>query len=142
MQFRTTVDNLDQFAKQFWHLAGDLKIFAFHGNMGAGKTTLITALCRYKGVDGVMSSPTFSIINEYVSEGSVENIFHIDLYRLKNEAEVLQAGVEECIFSGSICMIEWPEIAPALFDESSVHIFIEPISESERSIEIKLPSPS
>jgi tRNA threonylcarbamoyladenosine biosynthesis protein TsaE len=138
MLFRTSVTELENFAEQFWTKVKDSKIFAFHGKMGAGKTTIINALCHYKNTKDVTSSPTFSIINEYSyteNEGN-KKIFHIDLYRLKDEEEVIQAGIEDCIYSGSICMVEWPEKAPGLFDENTVHIFIEPVSETEREVDV------
>jgi tRNA threonylcarbamoyladenosine biosynthesis protein TsaE len=140
MLFHVSLDELKSFAQQFWNYVKDKKVFAFHGEMGAGKTTIISALCHYKGVDDVTGSPTFSIINEYsYSENDqAKKMFHIDLYRLKNEQEVVQAGVEDCIYSGSVCMIEWPEKAPGLFDEDAVHVFIEPVSVTERKVEVKL----
>jgi tRNA threonylcarbamoyladenosine biosynthesis protein TsaE len=140
MLFHVSLDELKSFAQQFWNYVKDKKVFAFHGEMGAGKTTIISALCHYKGVDDVTGSPTFSIINEYsYSENDqAKKMFHIDLYRLKDEQEVVQAGVEDCIYSGSVCMIEWPEKAPGLFDEDAVHVFIEPVSVTERKVEVKL----
>jgi tRNA threonylcarbamoyladenosine biosynthesis protein TsaE len=141
MLFQITIDELNRFAEQFWSYVNDAKVFAFHGEMGAGKTTIISSLCHYKGTNDVTGSPTFSIINEYsyVEEGESKKIFHIDLYRLKDEEEVVQAGVEDCVYSGSVCMVEWPEKAPALFDEETVHVFIEASGEKERKVEIQLP---
>jgi tRNA threonylcarbamoyladenosine biosynthesis protein TsaE len=140
MEFWVTKDHLNEFAAAFWKAVGNGKIFAFHGQMGAGKTTLISFLCHYKGTKDVTGSPTFSIINEYIVEGT-QKIYHIDLYRLKDEEEVMQTGVEDCVDSGDICMIEWPEKAPQLFDEKTVHVFIEPTSERERMVILKLPAP-
>jgi tRNA threonylcarbamoyladenosine biosynthesis protein TsaE len=141
MLFQISLGALKNFAKQFWNYADGKKVFAFHGEMGAGKTTIIGALCHYKGVEDVTGSPTFSIINEYsYSENSeFKKMFHIDLYRLKDEEEVVQAGVEDCIYSGSVCMVEWAEKAPGLFDEDTVHVYIEPVSAEERKVEVKLP---
>jgi tRNA threonylcarbamoyladenosine biosynthesis protein TsaE len=138
MRFHISLSELESFAGTFWKAAKEKKVFAFHGQMGAGKTTIISALCHYKGTKDVTGSPTFSIINEYsyVDRGEQGKIFHIDLYRLKDEEEVVQAGVEDCICSGSICMVEWPEKAPALFDDKTVHIFIHPVSETLREIEM------
>src|SRR5690349_21666495 len=142
MHFEISLQNIDAFAEQFWHKANDAKVFAFHGEMGAGKTTLITALCRKKGVTDTIGSPTFSIINEYslIEAGLIKKIYHIDLYRLKDEEEVMQAGVEDVVYSGEIVMIEWPEKAPHLLDEKTVHIRIGLLSENKRQIEISLPS--
>ena len=136
MQFEVKLDELEKFAADFWRNVKDSKVFAFHGVMGAGKTTLINTLCHYKGTKDATGSPTFSIINEYsyAENGVGKKIFHIDLYRLKDEQEVMQAGVEDCVYSGSVCMVEWPEKAPHLFDEKAVHVFIEPISETERKV--------
>jgi tRNA threonylcarbamoyladenosine biosynthesis protein TsaE len=122
---------LHSFAQEFWRLAGHTK----------GKTTLIEALCSAKGVKEHTSSPTFSIINQYAyTEGGEEKtIYHIDLYRLKDEEEIIQAGVEDCVYSGNICMIEWPQKAPDLFDEKVAKITIESVSETERTIKMELP---
>ena len=112
-------------------------MFAFHGNMGAGKTTFIHALCDVKGVKDVVGSPTFSIINEYVyKNGGDKKIFHIDLYRLKDEEEALQAGVEDCLYSDHISFVEWPERAPGIFPEDTVHVYIELIDSANRQLRI------
>ncbi|HEX2606261.1 MAG TPA: tRNA (adenosine(37)-N6)-threonylcarbamoyltransferase complex ATPase subunit type 1 TsaE [Flavisolibacter sp.] len=142
MEFQVHKDQLSSFAREFWQLADAYRLFAFHGEMGAGKTTTITALCESKGVKEAMGSPTFSIINEYAYEegGSLQKIYHIDLYRLKDEEEIIRAGVEDCFYSGAVCLVEWPEKAPQLFDENTVHIYLEPVSETERIIKIELPS--
>jgi tRNA threonylcarbamoyladenosine biosynthesis protein TsaE len=112
--------------------------------MGAGKTTLIEALCAAKGVKEHTSSPTFSIINQYgyPEAGEEKLIYHIDLYRLRDEEEIIQAGVEDCIYSGSVCMIEWPQKAPGLFDETVTRIFINPVDATHRSVKIDLPGGS
>ena len=135
MQLRVTLTNIDDFAEKFWQLAGNNKVFAFHGNMGAGKTTTIAALCRHKGVTDALGSPTFSIINEYYfPEGK---IFHIDLYRLKDEQEAIRAGVEDCLYSDHICFVEWPEKAPGIFPPDTVHAFIEVIDLETRQLTIQ-----
>lgn len=140
MVFHVELDELQKFAEKFWNSVGEAKVFAFHGQMGAGKTTIIGAICRYKGTKDITASPTFSIINEYDfdEKGTMKKIYHMDLYRLKNEEEVIQAGVEDCIYSGSLCMIEWPEKAPDLFDENTVHVFVETVSENEREVTVVL----
>ncbi len=141
MKFNVTIDRLDSFAKEFWDYVKDAKVFAFHGEMGAGKTTVISVLARFRGTLDITSSPTFSIINEYsfLEQGEEKSFYHIDLYRLNGDQEVMQAGVEDCIYSGEICMVEWPEKSPALFESDAIHVYIETISESERSILVKLP---
>ena len=138
MEWQINVNALDQFAGDFWNAMNKAKVFAFHGQMGAGKTTTIAALCRYKGVKDSIGSPTFSIINEYsfIHENKEQKIYHIDLYRLKDMEEIVQSGVEDCIYSGSICMVEWPDKAPGLFDDSTVHIQISFIDDDTRRIKI------
>lgn len=128
MKFNYKLDGIDEAAARFWQVIGDNKVVAFHGNMGAGKTTFIHALCEIKGVKDVVGSPTFSIINEYYFPNG--KIFHIDLYRLKDEEEAIRAGVEDCLYSDHTCFVEWPEKAPGLFPNNTVHIFIE-VEDSE-----------
>jgi tRNA threonylcarbamoyladenosine biosynthesis protein TsaE len=142
MKLELSLEGLDLFAKQFWGYVKEARVFAFHGQMGAGKTTVISALCHYRGTDDVTASPTFSIINEYAfrENGEDKKICHIDLYRLKDEEEVIQAGVEDCLYSNSICMVEWPEKAPDLFDKETVHVFLHALSPTKREVEIRLPS--
>jgi tRNA threonylcarbamoyladenosine biosynthesis protein TsaE len=142
MEWIISLRELPSFAREFWLSAGDTLVFAFHGQMGAGKTTIIEALCREKGVTDTMGSPTFSIINEYVctDDKGQKSIYHIDLYRLKDEQEVVQAGVEDCVYSGSICFVEWPEKAPGLFDDSTAHIFIDVLSENQRKLNLRFGS--
>jgi len=104
--------------------------------MGSGKTTFIHALCDVKGVKDVVGSPTFSIINEYVFEenGVIQKIYHIDLYRLKDEEEALRAGVEDCLYSDHICFVEWPEKAEDILPEETVHVAIRIVDEQTRQI--------
>lgn len=138
MEMQFTIDQLPQFAAAFWNAVGASKVFLFYGEMGAGKTTTITALCQYKGVAGSVSSPTFSIINEYSYkvENSARKIYHIDLYRLKDLEEMIAAGVEDCIYSGEICFVEWPQKAPELFDENVLHVLIQSVNTQTRNIKI------
>jgi tRNA threonylcarbamoyladenosine biosynthesis protein TsaE len=135
-----SIDGLASFAQHFWQQTGDAKVFLFFGEMGAGKTTIIEALCAAKGVKERMGSPTFSIINQYgYTENGVEKIiYHVDLYRLKDEEEIIAAGVEDCVYSGDTCMIEWPQKAPGLFDDTAVKIFIETTGPTERCINLLL----
>lgn len=139
MELQVSLEKLDDFAATFWDVLKDAKVVLFHGALGAGKTTIIAALCRAKGVQDAVSSPTFSIINEYayMEHGVLKKLFHIDLYRLQSEAEVVQAGVEDCLDSSAICFVEWPEKAPHLFDETVVHLYIEPVSPTERRVKIR-----
>jgi len=120
-------------AVKFWQQWPSQKVFAFHGSMGAGKTTFIHALCSIKGVTGAVGSPTFSIINEYsYPEGK---IYHIDLYRLRDEEEALRAGVEDVLYSGHLCLVEWPERATGIFPQDTVMIKIEAIDPLTRKIQ-------
>jgi tRNA threonylcarbamoyladenosine biosynthesis protein TsaE len=129
------LDNIKIAATKFWKAIGDKKTIALHGNMGAGKTTFIHALCVAKGVKEVISSPTFSIINEYSFPGGM--IYHIDLYRLKDEEEALRVGVEDCLYSNHICFVEWPEKAPGLFPTDTMHAFIEVVNSDTRHLTLK-----
>lgn len=101
----------------------DARVFAFHGEMGAGKTTFIKAICRQLGVKDSMSSPTFSLVNEYLTEIG-ETIYHFDFYRLKSEEEAVQAGLAEQLDSGNYCFVEWPEKVPSILPESKVDVTI------------------
>ncbi|MHB1921256.1 MAG: tRNA (adenosine(37)-N6)-threonylcarbamoyltransferase complex ATPase subunit type 1 TsaE [Chitinophagaceae bacterium] len=144
MEIAYQLPEIHQAAEKFWRESQGAKIFAFHGPMGAGKTTLIKALCQVKGIQETVSSPTFSIINEYKGweqEGCPITIFHLDLYRLSDSLEARQAGVEECFYQDSICLVEWPQRAPSLFPKGTVGVFLrfgpDPLS---RILEIRLPS--
>jgi tRNA threonylcarbamoyladenosine biosynthesis protein TsaE len=139
MELKFSLDNIKEIATLFWKSTSDATVFAFHGNMGAGKTTFIHALCDVKGVMDVVGSPTFSIINEYISKenGADKKIFHIDLYRLKDEQEAIQAGVEDCLYSNRICFVEWPERAPGIFPEGTVHVYIDIADSTHRKLRIE-----
>lgn len=137
--FHVSLEELADFAHKFWGYVKDQKVFAFHGEMGAGKTTIIAALCRHKRVIDTLSSPTFSIINEYcfTENGQARKIYHMDLYRLNSLEEIVAAGVEDCIYSGEICFVEWPEKAPQLLDEKTVHVFINVINATKRTVKVE-----
>ena len=135
MDFTYQLDKIKDAAVWFWETTQDKKVIAFHGDMGAGKTTFIHALCEVKGVKDVVGSPTFSIINEYYfSEGM---IYHIDLYRLKDEQEAIRTGIEDCIYSDHTCFVEWPEKAPGIFPADTVHAFIEVRDSETRHLTIQ-----
>lgn len=134
MELTFTLKEIQTAAKECWELAGNAKVIAFHGEMGAGKTTFIHALCNEKHVTDIVGSPTFSIINEYESKDGA--IFHIDLYRLKDQEEAVQAGVEDCLYSGNICLVEWPERAPTIFPVDTVHVYLNLVTEETRLLRI------
>ncbi|MGY0039527.1 tRNA (adenosine(37)-N6)-threonylcarbamoyltransferase complex ATPase subunit type 1 TsaE [Pedobacter sp. NJ-S-72] len=123
-------EELGNAAEALLGFAGNEKIFAFEGEMGAGKTTFIKALCKKLGVEDVVNSPTFSIVNEYAADGQV--IYHFDFYRIKNLHEVFDIGYEEYFYSGNICLIEWPERIRELMPENYVEVGITALSETQR----------
>ena len=108
------LDELDDVTRQLLAEGGSLPVWLFEGEMGAGKTTLIKALCRGLGVVSMVQSPTFSLVNEYTTRTG-ESIYHFDCYRLRNEAEALDIGIEEYFDSGAHCFIEWPERIESLW---------------------------
>jgi tRNA threonylcarbamoyladenosine biosynthesis protein TsaE len=125
---------IDEMARVFWESFPDKKIYAFQGNIGAGKTSFIRALCAVKNVKETVSSPSFSIINEYGYPGGI--IYHLDLYRLKDEEEAFRAGVEDCLYSGEICLVEWPDRAPGIFPDTTLVISLETLDENTRKIRV------
>ncbi|MFI5133106.1 MAG: tRNA (adenosine(37)-N6)-threonylcarbamoyltransferase complex ATPase subunit type 1 TsaE [Chitinophagales bacterium] len=139
MEWTFSLYDIQETATSFWKAVNHARILAFHGQMGSGKTTFIHALCDVKKVKDVVGSPTFSIINEYVfsEEGKEKKIYHIDLYRLKDEAEAIQAGVEDCLYSDHICLLEWPEKIPSILPEETIPIYIEVIDSNTRRLRIE-----
>lgn len=124
MDVSFTLDTISEAAAAFIKAAGNKKVIAFEAPMGAGKTTFIHAVCEALGVKNNISSPTFSIINQYsAASGAVIN--HIDLYRLKDEEEAINAGVEDALYSGNLCLVEWPNVAPGLFADDTLFVKIE-----------------
>ena len=136
MTIEYSIDEIRDTAAQCIEVINGRKVVAFHGPMGSGKTTLIHAICDEKKVTSPVSSPTFALINEYSFPGG--SIYHIDLYRLNDEEEAVRAGVEDCLYSGKTCLVEWPEKAPSMFPEDTVHFFIEPLDEKKRRLVIQL----
>lgn len=137
MEIQFKIDELSTAVNTFLNTVGNNKVFAFHGEMGMGKTTFISAVCRQLGATNSISSPTFSIINEYATSKG-DALYHIDLYRLKDEQEAIAVGVEDCIYSGSYCFIEWPERTPQLFPETTIHCFLSIVGPDERKLKIIL----
>lgn len=119
------LNDLPRAAEQFIAAMGARKIFAFRGGMGAGKTTLISEICRQMGVEEGIGSPSFSIANEYHALPSGRVLYHFDFYRLESPSEALEIGVDEYFDSGSVCFIEWPEMIGDLIPEETVYVDIE-----------------
>ncbi len=131
-----SLDTIADAASEFIKQMGDNTVFAFHGEMGAGKTTFIKAICEKLGVDDVINSPTFAIINEYRSD-SGELIYHFDFYRINKEEEAFDFGYEDYFFSGSLCFIEWPERIESLLPHDTVHVTVKEIEGGQRQVIIK-----
>ena len=128
------LDNIREAAKQFIANIGDSTVFAFYGNMGAGKTTFVKAVCEELGVDDVITSPTFSIVNEYRSEQTGELIYHFDFYRVKKIEEVYDMGFEDYFYSGALCFIEWPELCEEVLPDDTVKESINEEPDGSRTI--------
>jgi tRNA threonylcarbamoyladenosine biosynthesis protein TsaE len=127
------IREIDKTALSVWEAGKDYKAWAFYAPMGAGKTTLIHAICELLDVTEAVSSPTFALINEY-SSPDAGTIFHMDWYRLKDEQEAIHAGMEDAILSNNYCFIEWPEKAEALLPDKVFRINIELVDENTRKI--------
>lgn len=119
-----STEHLHEAAREFINNMGEGTVFAFYGRMGAGKTTFIKAVCECLGVEDVINSPTFAIVNEYRSATS-ELIYHFDFYRIKKLEEVYDMGYEDYFYSGALCFIEWPELVEELLPEDAVKVRIE-----------------
>lgn len=128
------LDNIREAAKQFIANIGDSTVFAFYGNMGAGKTTFVKAVCEELGVDDVITSPTFSIVNEYRSEQTGELIYHFDFYRVKKIEEVYDMGFEDYFYSGALCFIEWPELCEEVLPDDTVKVYIKEEPDGSRTV--------
>jgi tRNA threonylcarbamoyladenosine biosynthesis protein TsaE len=137
MDVNITLDKIHEAAEHFLELVSGRKVIAFNGEMGAGKTTFIHAICDQLKVKDAVSSPTFSIINQYSSAEGF-NIYHLDLYRIRDTEEAINAGVEDCLYSGELCLVEWPEKAPSLFPPDTVYCNIVPVADNERKLQINL----
>ena len=129
-----SLDAIRAAAQQFVNSIGEARVIAFYGGMGAGKTTFIKALCQELGVDDVITSPTFSIVNEYRSADTGELIYHFDLYRVKKIDEVYDMGFEDYFYSGALCFIEWPELCEEVLPEDTVKVTIQEESDGSRTI--------
>ena len=121
-------------ARQFLEAMGDNTVFAFYGQMGAGKTTFIKAICEVMGVSDAITSPTFAIVNEYRSDLAGELIYHFDFYRIKKLDEVYDMGYEDYFYSGALCFIEWPELVEELLPGGTVKVSIEEQPDGSRLV--------
>ena len=136
----SNLDHIREAARQFIENIGNHRVFAFYGKMGAGKTTFIKAICEELGVEDVITSPTFAIVNEYTTHSSLlapySSIYHFDFYRIKKLEEVYDMGFEDYFYSGSLCFIEWPELIEEVLPENAVKVFIEENADGTRSVKL------
>ena len=127
-----SLEQIREAAQQFIQYIGDHRVFAFYGEMGAGKTTFIKAICEELGVEDVITSPTFAIVNEYTSSDGP--IYHFDFYRIKKLEEVYDMGFEDYFYSGALCFIEWPELIEEVLPEDAVKVQIKEEEDGSRAI--------
>lgn len=132
----TSLDKIQEAAKQFIAAMENSTVFAFYGKMGAGKTTFIKAVCEELGVTDVINSPTFAIINEYRSDTTGELIYHFDFYRINKVEEAFDFGYEDYFYSGALCFIEWPELVEELLPPDAVKVSIEEQKNGSRLISL------
>ena len=126
--------DINEAAKTFVENMGDGKVFAFYGKMGAGKTTFVKAVCECLGVEDVITSPTFAIVNEYTSATTGDAIYHFDFYRIKKLEEVYDMGYEDYFYGGSLCFLEWPELIEGLLPEDATKVTIEETEDGSRVV--------
>lgn len=129
-----SLDAIRAAAQQFVNSIGEARVIAFYGGMGAGKTTFIKALCQELGVDDVITSPTFALVNEYRSDTTGELVYHFDFYRINKIEEVYDMGYEDYFYSGAICLIEWPELIEDLLPEDAVRVDIVENADGSRTL--------
>lgn len=127
--------NIHEAAREFIKNMGNGHVFAFYGKMGAGKTTFIKAVCEELGVDDVITSPTFAIVNDYTSSKDGSHIFHFDFYRIKKLEEVYDMGYEDYFYSGCPCFIEWPELIEDILPGDAVKVTITQLEDGNRVVE-------
>ena len=138
MEIIFNLDDIENAAKEFIECSNGHKVFAFTGELGAGKTTLINTICKQLGVTETVTSPTYAIIQEYHYEKK-SIIYHIDMYRIKDIEEAIEAGVEDCLLSNKLCMVEWPERAILLFPPETVFASLQTLSANTRKLIVQLP---
>ena len=147
------IEHIREAAREFINQIGDRRVFAFYGKMGAGKTTFVKAICEELGVEDVITSPTFAIVNEYTTSPNPSQggelsfspwgrlgevpIFHFDFYRIKKPEEVYDMGYEDYFYSGALCFIEWPELIEDILPEDAVRVSIEEQADGSRLVTIE-----
>ena len=122
-------------ARKLIEYTGEIKILAFYGSMGAGKTTIIKSICKALGATDIVSSPTFTLVNEYKTFKG-ESLYHIDFYRIRNKDEVFDFGIEEYLSSGSYCLMEWPELVEDILPSETIRIRITVGADEQRILDI------
>jgi len=130
------LQHINEAARDFIAQMGQHTVFAFYGKMGAGKTTFVKAVCEQLGVEDVITSPTFAIVNEYRSETTAEVIYHFDFYRIKKLEEVYDMGYEDYFYSGALCFIEWPELIEELLPDDAVCVTISEQPDGSRTVSL------
>ena len=129
-----SLEHIHEAAREFIAAMGDNTVFALYGKMGAGKTTFIKALCQELGVEDVVTSPTFAVINEYRSDIAGELIYDFDFYRIKKLEEVYDMGYEDYFYSGALCFIECPELVEELLPGNTIKVTIEELEDGSRKL--------
>lgn len=128
-----SIDKIPEAAQLFVEAIGNRKVFLFYGHMGAGKTTFIRAICEALGVEDVINSPTFAIVNEYsTTEG--RQVFHFDFYRINKVEEAYDFGCEDYFYSGQLCFVEWPEMIEPLLPADAVEVHISEQEDGSRRV--------
>lgn len=130
-----SLDTIRETAHEFVANMGQASVFAFYGKMGAGKTTFVKAICEELGVEDVIASPTFAIVNEYQSTKTGGPIYHFDFYRIKKLDEVYDMGYEDYFYSGAPCFLEWPELIEEILPNDAVKVTITEQEDGTRIVE-------
>lgn len=130
--FASTPADLPECARRLIDFAGDIRVWLFYGAMGIGKTTFINSICKVLGISDTTSSPTFALVNEYGGNG--RTVYHFDLYRIRDQQEALDFGIEEYFGSGNYCLIEWPEKIPDLLPEQALAIHMNELDQGAREV--------